>query len=199
MKDGLKKLKSNVTISIIDKDNKEKVIRKQHNIFLDRIYNYMLANLSPWPSEDDVDRKQESIGKSLYWIAVGTGHHVTGDVNSPLPPRPEWADPYTCSDCDYESFQYGDGLCPECGGTLSREWDDLETPIAKSVITYFEEPTNKRTILSAVFTSEQANLQDITEAGLYLFNGEMVAINTFRAYKKTREYSLKITWELYFE
>lgn len=179
MEDKLdRKIKGEVTISLIDrKSNEEQVIRKSSNLVLDSIYNVFLDHLSPWDlsrKELDAERITKSYGTSLKEIGIGSGHHVEGDVYSPLSPLPGWAD--------------SDG-----------SWSKLESPISYKPIVYFENPSGLSTQFYAIFPENTANDIYITEAGLFLANGDIVAINTFRGFNKTIDFAIKINWELSFK
>lgn len=197
MKEKPKRAKENIRITFTDKDGEVVRVVRSKNLLLTKFYNICLDHLRPWTNLNDHSRKHESWGWSVSEIRVGSGHHVEGDDSSPLPPRPEWADPYKCVNCSYESDK-ALTECPRCGSILKREWSDIEIEEARTPILVDTKSSAGSIIFTGVFTSEQANTNPLTEIGLYLANGELLAISTFRAIKKPVNVAMKVEWEISF-
>lgn len=195
-------IRGNVKISLTDDNNNERIVSNSHNIIFDRIYNQFLNFLRPWNTRGDIKRRDDSYNWAVHLIRVGSGHIVLGDPSQPLPPAPEWADPYMCitDGCSFTGTDFVLPECPICGGQLIRNWDDIELPLKKgdAVVKVEDDAGGGKIKFLGVYTKGQANGEYITEAGLYLKNGDMIAINTFRGFKKTADYGMKIEWDLKF-
>ena len=199
MKEKIKrKPKDNVKISFIKKDKKEVVVQRTSNLLLEKFFNICLDHLRPWINKDDFQRRDEAWSWSVGEIKVGSGHHVKGDIYSPLAPLPEWADPYKCISCGFESDK-SLTECPICGSILRRQWGDLEIFRASTPIITDTEALAGSIVFTGIFPEAQANEYPITEMGMYLSNGELLAITTFPAIHKTEDVAMKVEWEIYFE